>query len=59
MSTCSGSACQHAKVVLAVPVPFGHLAVLGGVAVVALLVVVGVGVSFLRMSTNLDEMRAS
>ena len=59
MSTCSGSVCQHAKVVLAVPVPFGHLAVLGGVAVVALLVVVGVGVSFLRMSTNLDEMRAS
>ena len=59
VGSCSSSVCHDAKVVLAVPVPFADLALVGGVAVAVMLVVVGVGLLFLRMSTDLDELRAS
>jgi hypothetical protein len=55
-SYCSDSRCGD-SVALGVPIPFAHLALLGGVALAAMLGVVGVGVLFLRMSTDLDELR--
>jgi hypothetical protein len=42
---------------LAVPVPYGDLALLGAGAVAAVLAVVGVGLLFLRASTALEELR--
>lgn len=56
---CGGPPVGSSEVVLAVPIPFGNLALLGGVALVMMLVVVGVGVLFLRMSTDVEELRAS
>jgi hypothetical protein len=41
----------------AVPVPFGDLLLLGGGAVAIMLVVVGMGLLLLRMSTDLEELR--
>jgi hypothetical protein len=58
-SYCSNSGCRDVEVTLAVPIPFAQLALLGGVALVMMLVVMGVGLLFLRMSTDLDELRAS
>jgi hypothetical protein len=45
------------EVTLAVPVPLGDLVLLAGGTVAAMLVVVGVGLVFLRMSTDLEELR--
>jgi hypothetical protein len=39
------------------PVPVGDLLLLGGVAFAIMVLVVGVGLLFLRMSTDLDELR--
>ncbi|WP_436524838.1 FtsX-like permease family protein [Actinoplanes sp. HUAS TT8] len=47
------------KVVLPIPIPFGPLALLGGGAVLAMLLVVGAGMMVLRSSTDLEELRAS
>jgi hypothetical protein len=44
-------------VTLAVPVPLDGLVALGGGTLAAMLVVVGVGLIFLRMSTDLEELR--
>ncbi|GAA3350165.1 hypothetical protein GCM10020358_75060 [Amorphoplanes nipponensis] len=66
--TCDGTEAQCAdltspywhlspEVTLAVPVPLGQLAVLGGAALLVMLLVVGVGLIFLRRSTDLDELR--
>jgi hypothetical protein len=41
----------------AVPVPVGDLFLLGGIAFAIMAVVVGVGLLFLRMSTDLEELR--
>jgi predicted lysophospholipase L1 biosynthesis ABC-type transport system permease subunit len=46
-------------IVRAVPVPLGELALAGGLALLAVLATVGVGLLFLRSSTTLEEMRAS
>jgi hypothetical protein len=40
-----------------VPVPLGDLLLLGGLAVAIMVIVVGVGLVFLRMSTDLEELR--
>jgi hypothetical protein len=67
-TTCDGTQAQCAdpdsplwktyrEVTLQVPVPFGDLAVLGGGALVLMLLAVGVGLIFLRRSTELDELR--
>jgi putative ABC transport system ATP-binding protein len=45
------------EVTLAVPVPLGDLVLLAGGTVAAMLVVVGVGLVFLRMSTDLEQLR--
>ena len=38
-------------------IPFGDLALVGGIALAAVLAVVGVGLLFLRSSTSLEELR--
>ncbi|MFI7543715.1 FtsX-like permease family protein [Actinoplanes sp. NPDC049599] len=66
--TCTGTEAQCADlsspywqidpvVTLRVPVPLAELAVLGGGALVLMLLVVAVGLVFLRRSTELDELR--
>ncbi|MET8147929.1 FtsX-like permease family protein [Actinoplanes sp. NPDC049668] len=45
------------EVTMQVPVPFGDLLVLGGGAFLLMMLVVGVGLIFLRRSTDLDELR--
>jgi hypothetical protein len=40
-----------------VPVPVGDLATLGGTVLVAMILVVGVGYLFLKMSTDIEELR--
>jgi FtsX-like permease family len=47
-----------ADVTLRVPVPVGDLALLGGGTLVVMMLVVGVGLLFLRMSTDVAELRA-
>jgi hypothetical protein len=44
-------------VMLPIPVPLGDLAILGGATFVAMLIVVAVGLFFLRRSTDLEELR--
>ncbi|GAA2617799.1 FtsX-like permease family protein [Paractinoplanes durhamensis] len=44
--------------ILHVPIPWGSLALLGGGALLAVLVAVGAGLLVLRASTDLDELRA-
>jgi len=44
---------------LPIPVPVAHLALLGGGAVLVMLLVVGAGMMVLRSSTDLEELRAS
>jgi hypothetical protein len=41
------------------PVPWGHLAAYGGLAIAAVLVTVGLGLLFLRASTAPEELRAT
>jgi hypothetical protein len=64
--TCSGnaecadpnsSAWHYATVTLPVPVPFGDLLLLGAGAVAIMALVVAVGMLFMRMSTDLEELR--
>jgi len=66
--TCTGDAAQCADpnspywrnfegVTLQVPVPLGDLLVLGGGAFLLMTLVVGMGLVFLRQSTDLDELR--
>jgi hypothetical protein len=43
----------------AVPVPLDDLALAGGLALLAVLATVGVGLLFLRSSTSLEELRAT
>ncbi|MFI6232683.1 FtsX-like permease family protein [Micromonospora sp. NPDC050784] len=50
---------QIPEVQRAVPVPLEHLAWLGAGALAAVLVTIGVGLLFLRVSTALDELRAA
>jgi hypothetical protein len=45
------------SVMPAVPVPLGGLATLGGAALIAMILVVGVGFVFLKMSTDVEELR--
>ena len=65
VGTCSGDDCQpgsadwhQATVTLNVPIPFDDLALLAAGAVVVMALVAGVGLLFLRMSTDLQEIRA-
>ena len=53
----NSSGWREANVTLGIPVPFGHLALLGAAAIVIMVAVVGVGLLFLRQSTDLDELR--
>jgi hypothetical protein len=53
----SPSCVDNGQLTLRVPVPFGDLAVLGGGAVLVMVLVVGAGLLFLRMSTDLEELR--
>jgi FtsX-like permease family protein len=62
--TCSGDDCapgspawHSVKITLPVPVPYANLLLLGAEAVLAMAVVVTVGLVFLRMSTDLEELR--
>jgi hypothetical protein len=64
IGTCTGDNCEpgspdwHTAVVtLKVPVPVGDLFLLGAGAVVIMALVAGVGLLFLRMSTDLEEIR--
>ncbi|WP_229071692.1 FtsX-like permease family protein [Actinoplanes sp. DH11] len=43
--------------VMSIPIPFAQLALLGGGALLAMLLVVGVGAAVLRSSTDLEELR--
>ncbi|MFI5894193.1 FtsX-like permease family protein [Actinoplanes sp. NPDC051513] len=54
---CTPLATLHAPAVLHVPVPWGDLGMLGGGALLAVLVAVGAGMLVLRSSTDLDELR--
>jgi len=45
------------SVTLSVPIPWGHLSLLGGGALLAVLVAVGAGLLVLRSSTDLEELR--
>jgi hypothetical protein len=69
-ATCEGTAEQcgdpnsplwhtYSVVTLPVPVPLGGLALLGGGALAAMLLVVAVGYVFLRMSTDVEELRTA
>jgi hypothetical protein len=48
---------ETARITMDVPVPWAHLALLGGSALAAVAVVSVVGLLFLRMSTNVSELR--
>jgi hypothetical protein len=50
---------EQPVVTKAVPVPLGDLLVLGGGAIVIMMLVVGVGLLLLRRSTDLDELRVA
>jgi hypothetical protein len=57
--SCDGAGvCQDAAVSLPVPIPFGELALLGAIAVGVMVLVAAVGWQLLRMSTDLEELRA-
>lgn len=56
-ATCTKQTIVEPLVVLPVPIPFAQLAVLGGGALLAMLLVVGVGTVVLRSSTDLEELR--
>jgi hypothetical protein len=68
-ATCSGSAAecydgapgwiQYPEVTKAVPVPLADLLLLGGGAVLVMMLVIGVGLLLLRRSTDLDELRVA
>jgi hypothetical protein len=58
--SCTGdgpSCVTVADVTLPVPVPVGELALLGGSAMAMMILVVGAGLLFLRMSTDVTELR--
>jgi hypothetical protein len=64
VGTCAGDDCRpgsanwhQATVTLNVPIPFDDLALLAAGAVVVMALVAGVGLLFLRMSTDLQEIR--
>jgi hypothetical protein len=64
VGTCSGDNCvpgspswHSATVTLTVPIPFDDLARLGAGALAVMALVAGVGLLFLRMSTDLQEIR--
>jgi hypothetical protein len=64
ISTCSGDNCipgspnwHSATVTLKVPIPFDDLARLGAGSVLVMALVAGIGLLFLRMSTDLQEIR--
>ncbi|MEU4694615.1 FtsX-like permease family protein [Actinoplanes sp. NPDC023714] len=57
-ATCAKQTLVEPLVVVPVPIPFGGLALLGAGALVAMLLVVGVGAAVLRSSTDLEELRA-
>jgi hypothetical protein len=46
-------------VVMATPIPLGHLALLGGAALLAMLAVVGIGMLVQRRTLDLEELRAT
>ncbi|MGX6601597.1 FtsX-like permease family protein [Micromonosporaceae bacterium Da 78-11] len=66
-SICEGAQCSDpaspawhtAEVTLNVPIPYADLATLGAVTLAVAVGVVGVGLAFLRMSTDVEELRAS
>lgn len=49
---------EFPEIVRAVPIPYGDLAVVGGVALAAVLVMTATGLLFLRPSTDVTELRA-
>ncbi|BBH65622.1 hypothetical protein ACTI_23070 [Actinoplanes sp. OR16] len=55
--TCARETIVPPSLVVPIPIPFAQLALLGGGALVAMLLVVGVGVAVLRTSTDLEELR--
>jgi FtsX-like permease family protein len=56
---CSAPLHPEMATVLHVPIPWSNLALLGGGALLAVLVAVGAGLLVLRASTDLEELRAS
>ncbi|WP_433299823.1 FtsX-like permease family protein [Actinoplanes sp. CA-030573] len=56
-SQCVPLATFHAPGILRVPIPWGDLSLLGGGALLGVLVAVGAGVLVLRSSTDLEELR--
>jgi hypothetical protein len=56
-ATCAKETFVEPLVVVPIAIPFGDLALLGGGALLAMLLVVGVGAAVLRSSTALDELR--
>ncbi|KUL38991.1 FtsX-like permease family protein [Actinoplanes awajinensis] len=56
-TTCAKKIIVDPLVVQPVPVPFGQLALLGGGALLVMLLVVGAGMLVLRSSTDLEELR--
>ncbi|WP_045747560.1 FtsX-like permease family protein [Actinoplanes rectilineatus] len=57
LSTCATKYIEYPDVVMPVPVPWADLALLGGGALAAMLLVVGVSVLVLRSNTDLEELR--
>jgi hypothetical protein len=57
LATCVKETIVEPSVVLPIPIPFADLALLGGGALLAMLLVVGVGAAVLRSSADLEELR--
>ncbi|MEV6350610.1 FtsX-like permease family protein [Actinoplanes sp. NPDC051851] len=57
IATCVKTTVIQPLVLLKIPIPFGELALLGGGALLAMLLVVSVGLLVLRTSTELEELR--
>ncbi|WP_433827989.1 FtsX-like permease family protein [Actinoplanes sp. CA-015351] len=57
LATCATQTLVEPGVVVPIQIPFDGLALLGGGALLAMLVVVGVGAAVLRTSTDLEELR--
>lgn len=56
-ATCAKTVVKHPMIELAVPLPWQNLAVLGGGALLVVLLAAGVGLLVLRSSTDLEELR--
>jgi hypothetical protein len=57
-STCDASGCKT-TIIGSIPIPLGDLAFIGATTLAAVIVVVGLGLVFLKSSTTVEELRAT